>query len=84
MLPSGIYDRCDNIVTEVADLAAEIIPVDKVLGRCGHPKWLFKRVRDSIDRKKQEGGAKKKKKEESDRERSPQWPFPMPKEFQKP
>ena len=29
-----LYNRCDNIVMEEADVAAEIIHVDKALGRC--------------------------------------------------
>ena len=55
-----LYDWCDNIVTEEADAAAEIIHVDKALGRYGCP-----RVRESMNKKKQEG-ARKKKKEEGD------------------
>ena len=65
-----LYDQCDNIVIHVeeADVAAEIIHVDKVLGRCGYPKWSFRRVRESIEKKKQEARARKKKKEECDRD----------------
>ena len=53
---------------EEADTAVEIIHVDKALGRCGYPKWSFRRVRESMDKKKQEGRASKKKKEEDDRD----------------
>ena len=63
-----LYDWCDNIVTEEVDAAEEIIHVDKALERCGYPKWSFRRVRESIDKKKQERGARKKKKEEGDRD----------------
>ena len=46
---------------------AEIIHVDKALVRCGDPKWSFKRVMASLDKKKQEEGSKMKK-EDSDRD----------------
>ena len=45
-----------------------IIHLDKVLGRCGYAKWSFKRVRDCMGGRKQEGGSKKKTKEETDRD----------------
>ena len=59
----NFYDRCDNIVTEEADAAAEIIHVEKALKRCGYPKWSFRKVRESMDKKRQQGGTRKKKKE---------------------
>ena len=37
-------------------MAAEIIHVVKALERCVYPKWSFRSVRESID-KKQEGRA---------------------------
>ena len=37
-----LYDRCDTIVMEEADAAAEITHMDKALGRCGYPKWSFR------------------------------------------
>ena len=49
-----LYDRCDNIVTDEADTAAEITHVDKALDRCGYPTWSFRQVRESIEKKKQE------------------------------
>ena len=48
-----LYEWCDNIVTvmEEAYMAAEIIHMDKALGRCGYPKWSFKwSVRESMDK----------------------------------
>ena len=49
-------------------MAAEIMHVEKALKRCGYPKWSFQRVRESMDKKKQEGGARKKKKDEGGRD----------------
>ena len=40
--------------------------VERVLGRRGYNQWLFRRVRKSMAKRKQEGLAKKKK-EDSDR-----------------
>ena len=47
-------------------MAAEIMRVDKALERCRYRKWLFRRVRESIYKNKQEGGARKKKTVEGD------------------
>ena len=62
-----LYDWC-NIITEVADAAAEITHVEKALKRCRYPKWSFWRVRESVDKKKPEGGARTKKTKEGDRD----------------
>ena len=50
---------------------AEIIHVDKALKRCRYPNWFFRRVRESMDKKKQEGYARKIKKEEGDKDTKP-------------
>ena len=55
-----LYNWCDNIIMEEVDTAAEIIHVDKAKGRCGYPKSSFMRVRESMDKRKQEGWMKKK------------------------
>ena len=47
---------------EEADTASEIIYVDKAMGRHEYPKWSFRRVKESMDKRKQEGGMKKKTK----------------------
>ena len=39
-----LYDWCDNIIMEEDEMAAEIIHVNKALGRCGYPQWSFRRV----------------------------------------
>ena len=39
-----LYDRCDNIVTEKADVAKVIDNVNRALGACGYPSWSFKKV----------------------------------------
>ena len=44
-------------------MATEIIHVEMALSRCGYLKWSFKRVRESMAKKKQEGGTRKKKEE---------------------
>ena len=49
-------------------MAAEVIHVDEALGRCGYPKWSFRRVRESMDKRQQEGGARTKKKEDGNRD----------------
>ena len=77
------YDQCDNIVTEEVDAVAEITHVDKALERCWYPTWSFRRVRDSMDKKKHDCEARKKK-EEDDRDTQTTVTIPCVKGFWKP
>ena len=58
--PTSHLTWCDNIGMDEANVAAEIIHVNMALGRCEYPKWSFRSVIESMDKKKQEGGARKK------------------------
>ena len=46
-----LYDRCNNIVTELADTVKEITNVNQALSKCGYPEWAFNKVKQQLDQK---------------------------------
>ena len=49
-----LLDRCNNIVTDPADMEEEENHIAKALKQCGYPKWTVKRVKKDIELKKQQ------------------------------
>ena len=56
-----LYDCCDNIFTEEADVAKEITHVNHALDACSYPSWSFKRVREQMDQQELNKNEKNKK-----------------------
>ncbi|XP_072033415.1 uncharacterized protein [Amphiura filiformis] len=55
-----LFDRMNSIITEDADKKLEETKIKEALGRCGHPNWTFKQVKDKMDKKQAKKPKKKK------------------------
>jgi hypothetical protein len=59
-----LYERSDNIVTDLDDQKEEIAHIDQALKRCGYPSWSFKQVRKKLEMK--DHGEKNKRNEKGE------------------
>ena len=46
-----LYDKCNNIVTDLADTVKEITHVNQALSKYEFPEWTFKKVKQQFDQK---------------------------------
>ncbi len=64
-----LYDRCNNIVTEEEDKIEEEGKVKEAMMVCGYPEWSFDRVREKMEKGKEQKKTKSKKKDNSSEEK---------------